>query len=728
MKIDLTKLVNNTDDSILFNDKHRAMKNYKLMQWAKVATFGLYIVAVFMLYVSDVWGISSFLEKNSNEFVALGVFSVISFVLAYFLASSKEAVYEDIAIHRSEGYKLKPTQYAAMALFLSSGILFEMFSTTNNQQHIANAAAEQSSMMQSVQGTNVSILGSSGLTDSYAKASTRLASCQKKVAEGKGKDCVESQANLDAVKESMQMSNQLAQDASKASMDNKVDGMLKIREHFDKPMFQAIGKATGTDNNSGMLMVIGVLIFIFECQHIMALFAYANALLRLNRSKGKAAKEPASTHTPANAYQSPMGQVSPPLSAFNAAKMTVGEYAEKMEAGLKASPEIIATEYARAQHGHNQAMETFQNIAGNVGNKLDGLNKTYRQELNSGESVYSDSPLDKPRPALTKMSVEATVKQIQASVKASGANSPSAITAAVFDAFAAIPNPAPLNDTILERIADKLTPTSAPVAALVPFNQKPGLTGIHSPVLGTEEEHYALHLPVTESRDRPLPRAPSPVTGHGESVTAVTAVTASVMDEEKTEMLEKMAELEQKLCYQKAEMEAQASRDLEDRSRMKANAQAKLEAEQAEKVRAEQAQLERDRLRDLENRSRAEEAEKQARSREAEIRSRAEAAAEQAARDLEAAEQAARDLAERGSVTDEQIEIATNVIRDAIVSGLIQKVGSPQTSPVMKAEGLPTSNDTLKTLSKFACKQLETEGLVKINPSKGVGQPLYLIA
>jgi hypothetical protein len=72
MKIDLSKVLKSgNDDSFLFNDKQRAIKNHKLMQWAKVATFGLYMVAVFMLYVSDVWGIGSFIEKNSNEYVAL---------------------------------------------------------------------------------------------------------------------------------------------------------------------------------------------------------------------------------------------------------------------------------------------------------------------------------------------------------------------------------------------------------------------------------------------------------------------------------------------------------------------------------------------------------------------------------------------------------------------------------------------------------------------------------
>ena len=495
MKIKLPK-----SSGLLPTDQHRAIKNHRLMQWAKVATFGLYIVAVFMLYVSDVWGIASFVEKNSNEYIALAIFSFISFVLAFFLASSKEAVYEDIAIHRSEGWKLKPSQYAAMGLFLSSGILFEMFSTTNNQQHIANTAAEQSSMMQSIQGTNVSLIGGSTLADSLASAQMKLAQCEERLKRGKEKHCEGSKARVDAVRESMAMSNNLATTAAKATMDNKVEGMLKIREHFDKPMFQAIGKATGTDNNSGMLMVVGVLIFVFELQHIMALFAYANALARINRKAGH--------NQPGTEYASPAplgvsGNEYAPTSAFtgmaNSARQTVGEYAEKVEAGLKASPEVIATEYSRAQN----ARENVYQVAAD---KLDGLNKpsapvkTFRESLRDGDKVVSIGALDEPvityptRQA-NQMSVADTVKQIQASVKASGANSPEAIQAAVFDAYAGMANPAPLNDVILERLAEKLTaktlPTSAPTA---PFNQRAGATGIHNPALGTAEAHYDLSL------------------------------------------------------------------------------------------------------------------------------------------------------------------------------------------------------------------------------------------
>jgi hypothetical protein len=506
MKFNLPK-----SNGMLPTDQHRALKNYRLMTWAKIATFGLYMVAVFMLYVSDVWGVASFVTQNSNEFIALTVFSIISFVLAFFLASSKEAVYEDIALHRSEGWKLKPTQYAAMGLFLGSGILFEMFSTTNNQQHIANTAAEQSTMMKSIQGTDVTLLGGANLTDSFASAQMKLAQCKERMNQGKEKHCQGATARVEAIRESMAMSNQLATTAAQQSVDNKVDGMLKIREHFDKPMFQAIGKATGTDNNSGMLMVVGALIFVFELQHIMALFAYANSLARINRKVGNTGSN---DHA---GYASPTPFSTAPVSGFaNAAKQTVGEYAQKFEQGLKASPEIIATEYARADYANKQLMEDAGNVAGKFGAKLDdALNAANRKDYPQtilypnaeGKSPddYSIIKRVDKSPTLSgentvkylapRMSVEETVKAIQSSVKTSGATSPEAIQAAVFDAFAALPNPAPLGDANLLRMAGKIADkTIATATPSVPFHQQPGATGIHNPALGTAEEHFPLPL------------------------------------------------------------------------------------------------------------------------------------------------------------------------------------------------------------------------------------------
>ena len=343
----------------------------------------------------------------------------------------------------------------------------------------------------------------------------KLAQCEARLAQGKEKHCDGAKARVDAVRESMTMSNQLATTAAQQSVDNKVDGMLKIREHFDKPMFQAIGKATGTDNNSGMLMVIGVLIFIFECQHIMALFAYANSLARINRKSGDGGNAGSTDYI----HPSPLGE-SAPTAAFNSARMTVGEYAQKVEQGLKASPEIIAREYARADYANKQVLADAGVLAGKIGNTLDAalyppapltetdsfkqspeqlafVQREHKKRVDEYEAAKKSALGGENTLAyLTpKMSVEETVKHIQASVKQSGASSPEAITAAVFDAFAAMPNPAPLSDAILERIAGKLAEKAIPTASpSVPFHQQSGATGIHNPALGTEEEHFPLPL------------------------------------------------------------------------------------------------------------------------------------------------------------------------------------------------------------------------------------------
>jgi hypothetical protein len=300
----------------------------------------------------------------------------------------------------------------------------------------------------------------------------------------------------------MAMSNQLATTAAKVSMDNKVDGMLKIREHFDKPMFQAIGKVTGTDNNSGMLIVVGVLIFIFELQHIMALFAYANALLRLNR-KGRNGTTDKSPLSPA-----PLGNLSAPVSGFNglanSAKQTVGEYAAKVEEGLKAAPELIATEMMRADYANKQVLADTSDVLRNVGNKLDAalLKKSegFKQSPEQLAHVMELAGINTPTP-LPKMPVVETIQRIYADVKASGATSQEAIQAAVFDAYARIPAPAELDDKDLAKVSDKITDkliAKTPTPS-VPVNQKQGATGLHNPALGTAEEHYSLPLPVSKN-------------------------------------------------------------------------------------------------------------------------------------------------------------------------------------------------------------------------------------
>lgn len=375
------------DTAAIFDAKARAVRAYHLMQWARWATFCLYIVAVFMLYVSDVWGIASFLENNSNEYIALAVFSVTSFILAYFLASSKEAVYEDIALNRSEGFHMTAGQRFAMVLFASAGILFELFSATSNQQHISNNAAEQVGLLKPAEVGSVAINTSPALTDALMKAQANLNKCQEMLKQGRVKDCHVSEGKVTGALKAIDMANQTAATVSGELVDKTNAHNEKLLERFDKPMFKVVGKAVGGDTNDGMIVAVAVMITIFELQHILAVFAYGNALRRMNADK--LAKPPVATVKP-----------EPTLQTGSASL-------------LHKTGETIATEMAKAQQAREQVYHSaadkldnlqvressgFKQSPEQLAKAMELAGMTYRTELRQGGQQFRDAPLDRPTP------------------------------------------------------------------------------------------------------------------------------------------------------------------------------------------------------------------------------------------------------------------------------------------------------------------------------------------
>lgn len=375
------------DTAAIFDAKARAVRAYHLMQWARWATFCLYIVAVFMLYVSDVWGIASFLENNSNEYIALAIFSVTSFILAYFLASSKEAVYEDIALNRSEGFHMTAGQRFAMVLFASAGILFELFSATSNQQHISNNAAEQVGLLKPAEVGSVAINTSPALTDALMKAQANLNKCQEMLKQGRVKDCHVSEGKVTGALKAIDMANQTAATVSGELVDKTNAHNEKLLERFDKPMFKVVGKVVGGDTNDGMIVAVAVMITIFELQHILAVFAYGNALRRMNADK--LAKPPVATVKP-----------EPTLQAGSASL-------------LHKTGETIATEMAKAQQAREQVYHSaadkldnlqvressgFKQSPEQLAKAMELAGMTYRTELRQGGQQFRDAPLDRPTP------------------------------------------------------------------------------------------------------------------------------------------------------------------------------------------------------------------------------------------------------------------------------------------------------------------------------------------
>ena len=411
-------------------------------------------------------------------------------------------------------------------------------------------------------------------------AEMKLAQCEARLAQGKEKHCQGSKARVDAVNKMIATADQSSQSKALA-----LAGTAKTMERDENnyhPLVKFIREVFGAGGTVASFLLSLTLISFFEYafHYLGGQFAEAREYLMAHGyDVTRKLRQPPRKHdgsvttysngnTSGNATTNGNANETAPLSAFtngaNSARQTVGEYAQKLEAGLKASPEIIATEYARANYAHNQMMEDVKHAAGKVGDKLDELagkpdkdvmnemlrtirtqvlnseleptvkalypaiektlydagyetpKKTVRtlaenllahlhmkdnvlvkrgneyqlseryrsdapalkeahgfkqspEQLANVERLYQEQMKEHERANLSplsggntlkyltpKLSVEETVKRIQADTKASGATSPAAIQAAVFDSFAALPNPAPLNDLILERIAGKL--------------------------------------------------------------------------------------------------------------------------------------------------------------------------------------------------------------------------------------------------------------------------------
>lgn len=360
------------------------------------------------------------------------------------------------------------------------------------------------------------------------QAEMKLARCQERMAKGKERDCVQSQARVDAVNKMIANADQQSQSKALALAES-----AKTMERDEKnyhPLVNLIREAFFVSGTVGSFMLSLTLISFFEYAFHYLGGQYAKAreyLMQNGYDVTRKLRQPPRKHDGSISTYS--DNATTPLSAMkaefkgmmdnapekianefsqaqNARQQVYSKAADKLDSiqddlnkhaaflkllvmeaqasvnhGMEPTQENVKSLIAHVLRRHQQT--TGQNTQHVDLDKLTGLvigklkpaadisqaspGKTYRQELAEGEKAFSDTPLDKPRPALAenipampekpqRLSVEATVKQIQQAVKASGATSPEAVQAAVFDAFAGMPNPAPLGDAILQRIADKL--------------------------------------------------------------------------------------------------------------------------------------------------------------------------------------------------------------------------------------------------------------------------------
>lgn len=99
----------------------------------------------------------------------------------------------------------------------------------------------------------------------------------------------------------------------------------------------------------------------------------------------------------------------------------------------------------------------------------------------------------------------------------------------------------------------------------------------------------------------------------------------------------------------------------------------------------------------------------------------------QVSAELSEAEKERARLDELKGFTEEQINAAAYAIKSAIENKLISEIGFNNLNEHIKAASLPRSTEAIKSLIKLGCRQLETTGLVKLNPNYSRGKSLYVI-
>lgn len=246
---------------------------YKL---AFVATFTVYFVFVWMMYVSDLWGFTSWLVENLSEVAALVIYSILAITLPLSMALIKEIGYKHFAKYPNPLYQV----VLIVGILAFAGIVYESISSSSQQQHIATSAAEKSKTFAAITHTRTDTSTPATLAPLIAEAQKQLARCQEKLRTGREPHCKGDQAKLDGYLAAEQRSLQSAERASVAAIAAKTQAMQELKEDSYKPAFKAIRDSFDVSISTGVMLVTLFISIIFEISHLLLILFLSQKLKR----------------------------------------------------------------------------------------------------------------------------------------------------------------------------------------------------------------------------------------------------------------------------------------------------------------------------------------------------------------------------------------------------------------------------------------------------------------
>ncbi len=249
---------------------------YKL---AFIGTFIVYFIFVWMMYVSDLWGFTTWLVENLSEFAALIVYAVLAITLPLAMALIKEIGYKHFAKYPNP----KTTIVLIVSILAFAGVVYESISSSSQQQHISRNAAENSKTFQALSNTQITVMGTSG--SEISAASQKLARCEEKLKVGKEKHCEGDKARLKALQQAQAANAENQATAAVSALEAKTKAMQDLKEDAYKPVFKAIRDSFGVSISTGVMLVTLFVSIIFEISHLLLILFLGQKLKRLEYIK-----------------------------------------------------------------------------------------------------------------------------------------------------------------------------------------------------------------------------------------------------------------------------------------------------------------------------------------------------------------------------------------------------------------------------------------------------------
>ncbi|MDQ5770822.1 hypothetical protein [Thiothrix subterranea] len=249
-----------------------------------LATYFIYFSFTAVIFAGvTVWKLQSYIFDNYTNVIGMVWALVTVFAVPLALSLAKHFNYKAIAKNSVErGHRGQLIIHAIIALALISGLYYEAISSSSNLQAKAFHSVENSKAGEAILNTTVNNSSSGAIAGLIADAEYKLVSCKRLLAEGKTKDCNNSQAKVDSLKSQAQAERESVASANVAAISAKQTALDKERDSHALPAAKYAAEITNMSNDAGTMIIVIIAALFFELIHITTIFNEARALRGLD--------------------------------------------------------------------------------------------------------------------------------------------------------------------------------------------------------------------------------------------------------------------------------------------------------------------------------------------------------------------------------------------------------------------------------------------------------------